>query len=285
MLAASLGALPGCGVSRPDVGAAYAEGEALYLADGKFRVERDPADAPLSLDTLAGNFAKIAFKTEAQDLPGGVRIEATETGLIRWESDIPYAVFGASPEDRAFLSLNAAKLARLTGRAMPLVDDPSDAAMQILVLDDAGRYGLLQGTSGGLAEGVGVFLQAWAFDISLPCVGTLVTDPETNVISGALILVKAELGKRFREACFTEEVVQSLGLINDDPTVRPSIFNDDQEFVALTRHDEYLIRILYDPRLKPGMTARMAQPIIRIRAAELLANEGASFAQKTGDAL
>jgi hypothetical protein len=45
--------------------------------------------------------------------------------------------------------------------------------------------------------------------------------------------------------------------------VRPSIFNDDGEFALLTEHDEHLLRILYDPRLKPGMTAEEAMPLVR----------------------
>ena len=57
--------------------------------------------------------------------------------------------------------------------------------------------------------------------------------------------------------------MQALGLGNDHSEVRPSIFNDDEEFALLTRHDEYLLRILYDPRLKSGMTAEEAVPIVR----------------------
>ena len=40
------------------------------------------------------------------------------------------------------------------------------------------------------------------------------------------------------------------------------ITNDDQEFALLTEHDEYLLRILYDPRLKAGMTREEGMPIV-----------------------
>ncbi|WP_372802367.1 DUF2927 domain-containing protein, partial [Paracoccus seriniphilus] len=46
--------------------------------------------------------------------------------------------------------------------------------------------------------------------------------------------------------------------------------NDDEEFALLTRHDELLLQILYDPRLRPGMTAAEATPIVRSIATELL---------------
>ncbi|HAW48219.1 MAG TPA: hypothetical protein DCX34_13450, partial [Roseovarius sp.] len=56
---------------------------------------------------------------------------------------------------------------------------------------------------------------------------------------------------------------QGLGLANDSPRARPSIFNDDDEFAWLTTHDEMLLRLLYHPDLSPGMTADEARPILR----------------------
>ncbi len=61
-----------------------------------------------------------------------------------------------------------------------------------------------------------------------------------------------------------------MGLLNDDENVRPSIFNDDQEFALLTRHDELLLRILYDRRLAPGMSPETAMPIVDQIVAELM---------------
>jgi len=89
-----------------------------------------------------------------------------------------------------------------------------------------------------------------------------------------MILVKAELTGDFRKSCLTEEFIQALGLFNDGPEVRPSIFNDDAEFIELTRHDEYLLQILYDKRLRPGMLQGEAEPIVKTIAAELLADAG-----------
>jgi hypothetical protein len=67
-----------------------------------------------------------------------------------------------------------------------------------------------------------------------------------------------------------EEIAQGLGLPNDSPAARPSIFNDDEEFALLTRHDELLLRILYDERLSPGMEPDEARPIVRRIAEELV---------------
>ncbi|MFK7755227.1 MAG: DUF2927 domain-containing protein, partial [Sedimentitalea sp.] len=66
-----------------------------------------------------------------------------------------------------------------------------------------------------------------------------------------------------RLSCIHEEISQGLGLPNDSPAARPSIFNDDDEFALLTSHDEKLLSMLYDPRLSPGISADAARPIAR----------------------
>ncbi|MEM7320471.1 MAG: DUF2927 domain-containing protein, partial [Pseudomonadota bacterium] len=52
-----------------------------------------------------------------------------------------------------------------------------------------------------------------------------------------------------------------------------SIFNDDDEFALLTSHDEKLLAMLYDPRLKQGMSADDARPVSRIIARELMGQD------------
>ena len=85
-----------------------------------------------------------------------------------------------------------------------------------------------------------------------------------------MALIRAEHPDLVRRTCIHEEIAQGLGLPNDSPTARPSIFNDDDEFALLTSHDELLLKMLYDPRLKAGMTADEARPVARIIARELM---------------
>ena len=82
-------------------------------------------------------------------------------------------------------------------------------------------------------------------------------------------MIRAELPDRLRLSCIHEELAQGMGLANDSPDARPSIFNDDEEFAYLTAHDERLLKMLYDPRLRPGMTEAEALPIVTRIAAEL----------------
>jgi hypothetical protein len=54
--------------------------------------------------------------------------------------------------------------------------------------------------------------------------------------------------------CAYEEVLQGLGIINDDNSVPWTMFNDDVQMGFFDRYDQYLVNILYDPRIRPGMT-------------------------------
>ena len=94
-----------------------------------------------------------------------------------------------------------------------------------------------------------------------------------GVYAKAVAVVRAEHPPLLRQSCYHEELAQGLGLPNDSPKARPSIFNDDEEFAFLTTQDELLLRMLYDQRLHPGMTAAEGRPIVERIARELLAGE------------
>ncbi|MEO1065715.1 MAG: DUF2927 domain-containing protein, partial [Actinomycetota bacterium] len=97
-----------------------------------------------------------------------------------------------------------------------------------------------------------------------PCSFFPVIDPDQpGVIEFVLVLLKDETRGALRESCYHEEFAQFMGLMNDDDRVRPSIFNDDEEFAFLTEHDTWLLRMLYDDRLRPGMTAEEVRPLLR----------------------
>ena len=86
----------------------------------------------------------------------------------------------------------------------------------------------------------------------------------------AIAVIRSEHPDLLRRSCIHEEMAQGLGLGNDSPQARPSIFNDDDEFALLTTHDEMLLKLLYDPKVTPGMDVDEVRPIVAARAAELL---------------
>ena len=98
---------------------------------------------------------------------------------------------------------------------------------------------------------------------------TSMSSGPSSEIKSALIIIRSELPKLMRMACFHEEIAQSLGLTNDSHLARPSIFNDDDEFATLTRLDKILLRILYDNRLKTGISQQNSSQLVRQIAKEI----------------
>tara|TARA_A100001037_G_scaffold72798_1_gene65094 strand:+ start:2302 stop:2679 length:378 start_codon:yes stop_codon:yes gene_type:complete len=64
------------------------------------------------------------------------------------------------------------------------------------------------------------------------------------------------------EHCLLEEMAQSLGLPNDDLLVSPSISNDQERHMELTRVDRFLLRTLYDKRLPAGTQKERAMQLV-----------------------
>ncbi len=62
--------------------------------------------------------------------------------------------------------------------------------------------------------------------------------------------------------CAYEELLQSLGPINDTPKIPWTMFNDDVQMGFFDIYDQYILNILYDPRIKPGMTVQEVEAVM-----------------------
>jgi hypothetical protein len=73
-------------------------------------------------------------------------------------------------------------------------------------------------------------------------------------IRRAEVILPVDAGEFSFYACAYEELLQALGAINDDRSVPWTMFNDDVQMGFFDVYDQYLLNILYDPRVRPGMT-------------------------------
>ncbi len=62
--------------------------------------------------------------------------------------------------------------------------------------------------------------------------------------------------------CAYEEMLQALGPINDTDKVPWTMFNDDVQMGFFDIYDQYIMNVLYDPRMRPGMTAAEARAML-----------------------
>ena len=252
--------LSACAIS--DESRAYRDYSAFMAQTGRFRQERAPLDAPYTKDDLVRNFEKVAFVPERQ-LAAFYAKRTGERRLSKWPKGFTYAVVGdgVRSSDREEVERIMAILRSRSG--LDIRPDYQRPLMTIFVLSAEARRQV------GEAEGAkawyhGSLFRDWVETLNPPCFALFdASTPDGGAIRSGAVFVKAEIEEPLRGACLVEELTQSMGLIFDHDDVRPSIFNDDQEFIALTQHDEDLLEILYDPRLKAGMTRAQAGPIVR----------------------
>jgi Protein of unknown function (DUF2927) len=62
--------------------------------------------------------------------------------------------------------------------------------------------------------------------------------------------------------CAYEELLQSLGPINDTASVPWTMFNDNVSMGYFDVYDQYILNLLYDPRIKAGMTVQEVRALL-----------------------
>jgi Protein of unknown function (DUF2927) len=85
---------------------------------------------------------------------------------------------------------------------------------------------------------------------------------ESSRILHSDVLIVADAGDFVFYDCIFEELLQSLGPINDDTTVPWTMFNDDVQMGFFDLYDQYLLNILYHPRIRPGMSRTEVEALL-----------------------
>ncbi len=257
----------------------YARVEANYLAQDLLRADGGGEDTPFGPSDVVENFLRIAFFDEFTERGGRLVAEASENRLHRWQRPVRVAVeFGASvpaaqrSKDRADVNSYLARLSSLTGLPIRMTAWRANHTVFILNADERAAAGPVLTAVAPQISGAAL-RSVTEMRPDTYCTVFSFSPGKSAIYSGAVTVIRGELPDRLRLACIHEELAQSLGLVADHPHARPSIFNDNEEFALLTRQDELLLRILYDPRLWPGMTLDEARPVVRTIVAALMAGE------------
>ncbi len=123
-----------------------------------------------------------------------------------------------------------------------------------------------------IAEVTGDARQAVRLSQESNCISYLVMRQPSNAIERAWVIIPADhaFEKGLFHSCVVEELTQSLGLPNDADWVSPSIANDLDIQEELSPLDRLMVRLLYRPELKSGMTIKQAYPIIHRLVPEMI---------------
>ena len=193
-------------------------------------------------DEIKDGFFKIAFRAELQFGRGDDRIR---------KFDEPVRVFvidRGTPHRRAVVTAVVADIrAHVDHLDLSMVDDAEHANFVVTVVRHRDFARTIRSYYG--AE------KARQIQRSLrpQCLSGFGKDRNGRITRAEVILPSDVDDFSFYD-CAYEELLQPLGVINDDSSVPWTMFNDDVQMGFFDLYDQYLVNILYDPRIKPGMT-------------------------------
>ena len=254
----------------------FAQVQQALLSQGLLRTDGGGQDTPFTDRMLAENFLKIALFDEYSRGPGGFVQSEAPSILRKWTGPVRVGLrFGPSvpldrqATDRARVSSYLARLSQITGHPISLSDSAPNFWIHVVSEDEREALGpTLQAALPGLSASD--IADVTQMPRSTYCLVYALSEGNSGTYSRAVAVIRAEHPDLLRQSCFHEEIAQGLGLANDSPRARPSIFNDDEEFALLTRMDEMMLRILYSPALRPGMRIEEARPIVQKLAEGML---------------
>lgn len=211
------------------------------------------------MDYLVDAFADIALGNEYESKPGQLR---------KWTSPIRYALIhqvGDRDLHERLIATQMAHLTQLSGLDIGPATNAGSANFLIVLSgetqlkDDLKRY-----------FGWNSAAQRERFFRETVCLGVMRARRGQIFRGVAIIPVDRARARGKLVACVVEELTQLLGLPNDSERVFPSVFNDRSTDEFLSPLDVILLRMLYDPRLKPGMDLATVRPLARQIATELI---------------
>jgi hypothetical protein len=202
----------------------------------------------LSNADILDHFETVAF---------GREFAVKSDHLIKWTEPVRILLVGddIAERHRARIETHLSELSAITGHAVGLTGSAETANVLLVVTRRAEFAPILTEAIGnqGVAERIVRSMTGNA------CIGSL-SSAETGEIEAAVVLIpNDEYDDLLMRACIVEELTQLMGLLNDSDELAPSIFNDTSRFIDLTEHDRLLLRILYAPELRPGMSPEAAR--------------------------
>jgi hypothetical protein len=166
-----------------------------------------------------------------------------------------YSEAGDRSRQQWLLSSHFEQLSRITGLSVTFVPHRDQANVRILFVrdNDPNAMAARELSVNGRQQ----------LDRSV-CLGQIRFNERAEITRGTVVIPVARAESQGRlVACVVEEVTQMLGLINDSRRLHPTVFSDVTDDEFLTGLDFLLLKLLYSPALKSGMSHAQVAPVIR----------------------
>lgn len=160
---------------------------------------------------------------------------------------------------------------RIPGARISIVPTLRRANLLVVVTDAQNYLGVGQAMLRGRAS----------FMRNTVCAGVPVWYPN-YALERALVIVPGDRGDRLFMSCVAEEVLQVLGAVNDDDGLTYSTFNDANDLGGFPLFDQFLLNMLYHPRIRPGMNEAQVRTALPRVIAEIRPRLEAAAARRLG---
>ena len=198
---------------------------------------------------IVEGFLKTAFGAEYH-LAGRVDRIRKYDGPVRVFADSPRA------DRKAQLSKIVADIAaRVQHLDIAMVDDVDDANVQVKLVRDRDLQRTISTFYGSRRA------KEIRSSLDPQCLSGFRKNEKFEIEHSDVILT-IDNGDFVFYDCAYEELLQSLGPINDTESVPWTMFNDNVSMGYFDVYDQYLMNLLYDPRIRPGMTVQEVQAVL-----------------------
>lgn len=149
------------------------------------------------------------------------------------------------------------QLSAITGHSILPATESAPANLQIIFTDESRLLGYLRDDiklNGNIA---------YQLSRNSVCIAHFSVNHRSE-IHRAQVIIPVDRARAHAKllACIVEELTQVMGLPNDDVAVFPSVFNDRSHDNFLSGLDFVLLKLLYQPALKPGMDKQQSRTVL-----------------------
>lgn len=200
------------------------------------------------IDYIEKAFIEIALKNEYRQ---------TDMRLIKWQAAIHYQfIYQGLPTNPFLEHLTTTHLKQLQSITSHPVTQAKVIPPNLTIIFTQDRY---------YRAAIKRYIQNDSENLSREsnCTAAFRINEHHEIIDAKVVIpVDYVMRRGLLPACIVEETTQIMGLPNDSDWVFPSIANDQSKLDLLTGLDYILLKLLYLPSLKPGMSFEQMHPVL-----------------------
>ena len=206
---------------------------------------------------LTRGFLALAFGSD-------LRIGARPLGIRRFDHAVRARLVGGGTIDRSNeMARVIEEYAReIPGLELSIVPPSAPADIELRLIDEKDFQSALQAAFGAKVA------KTFVSRTDPQCMTSVKSTADGNIVHSVSFIIVDKGDDVFLD-CAYHELLHALGLSNHDQHNPWTTLNQRRMVGYLTVYDRYLLTLLYDSRIRPGMTMRQARTVLPRAIADL----------------